>query len=570
MITRSRKLFLLLMFTGLTTLLPACSSDDGDLTGPEGGGDQDTTAPQIIQISPLNGDLAYDLIQTVEIWFDEEMDPDNAEGNISMSHGTIVSSLWTGPTMLMIEHSEWPEATEITVTVGTGLTDVAGNQLATPVTSTFTTIASQLTLIGISPDNGDIDVNRVVSVGLGFSEPVLVSSLENGVTISDGTKVNYEFDVMEGDAGNYILNLVDVLPAETEITVTVSTQVQGDYTGTNLGSDQIFSFTTGLDVDNAPPTIESITPANGSVFPADQGTIVVEFSEPVNLMNFTPPSMNGQLAWALDQVGLEPEVSPDGTEVTIYLPAVLPAGLTLEAVLSNYEDIYGNVQTAETAWSATVAGAASTFYEEDGYRYSATGTWEEGDLGNSTPTNSGDEYRFYEIVARVPANQWELREYDWQYSALEYYDILSVTSASVSLIGFGEDEGAGFQEYMISSPLLMFDLPFSAGNTWSSSGTVTLPDGTLTAVMEGEVISQQDLVVGDLDGTLVTWTDAWRVVRDVTISHGGDVLETDTSEFWVVPGIGIVREVYYEEALDPDESGWYQYDVWLDLGDSNP
>jgi len=302
--------------------------------------------------------------------------------------------------------------------------------------------------------------------------------------------------------------------------------------------------------------------------PQDQGTIIIEFDEAVDLSNFNPPSMNGQFAWAFNEAGLEPELSPDGTELTVYLPAVLPAGLSLEVVLAGYGDFYGNFQSEETVWSATVAGTAAPFYLEDGYRWTASGTEEEGELGNPTPTDSWDSYRFYEIRERSGANQWEYAEYDWQFSQQDYYDILSVTSSAVSLVGFGEDEGSGFEEYFLSSPLLFFELPFEAGNSWITTGSVVLPEGTLNVSMEGEVIGQQDLEVGQMGGTMVTWTDAWKVERDVTISTGGDVLETDNTQFWIVPGIGVVREIYYEEDLDPEDSGWHRFEAWRDLGDS--
>jgi hypothetical protein len=298
----------------------------------------------------------------------------------------------------------------------------------------------------------------------------------------------------------------------------------------------------------------------------DQGTITIEFDEPINLTNFNPASMNGQFAWAFSEAGLEPELSPDGTVLTVYLPAIMPEGLSLEWVLANYEDLYGNIQLTETAWSATVAGNASPLYLKDGYRYTATGTWEEGDLDDEIPTfSTTNRSHFYEIGARSASNQWELREYEWQYSTLEYIDILSVTSTDILLLGFAEDVGSGFQEFMISSPLLFLELPFVASNTWTSSGTVTLPDGTLSVALEGQVIGQEDLEAGNRNGTVVTWTGAWKVVRDVSVSESGQVMETETIQQWIVPGIGIVREIYHEENFIPGETGWTTFDIWRDL-----
>ncbi|MCP4291908.1 MAG: Ig-like domain-containing protein [bacterium] len=555
-----KSLFLLFALTSMALLFVACSEDPSD---PDDGDDGDTTAPSVTEMVPGDGDLVFDFSQQVEIQFNEDMDSESAEGNITLSHGTITNYFWISPNRLNVIHSEWPEATDITVTVGTGLLDISGNNLGSAVTATFTTSTSQLALIGISPDDGSTDVNRNTNIGLGFTEPVI--GLESGVTISDGTRIDYSYDVTNLDDGNYTLSLHDILPAETEMTVTIGTDFYGEYTYTSLESAHSFSFTTGLDLDTTPPTIVSITPASGSIIPVDQGTVVVEFSEPVNLNDFTPPSMNGQFAWALEQGGLEPELNGDGTQLTIYLPAILPAGLSLEVVLANYPDVYDNMQTEETAWSATVAGTEAAYYLEDGFRWTTSGPYEEGDLGNPTPTHTEYYTNFYEFHERSAANQWELVEYDWEWSELDFYDIFYITANEISMLGFADDEGSGFQEYLLTSPLVLFELPFSTSNTWTSSSSVTLPEGTISAVRSGEVIGQVDLEVGEQDGSLVTWTDAWKVDLEATFSGGGEVLQASNAQFWVVPGIGVVRELDYSEYFEDGDTGWERSDLWRDL-----
>lgn len=559
--------FLLLALTGLLMLLPACSGEGDDDLGDPGEGAEDNAAPYVVRTSPVEGALIYDFNTSFYLEFNEPMDQGSASGNITLSAGTISEITWANSLSLFLVPNTLPEATEITVTVGTGLTDIAGNNLATAFTVTYTTIANQLALVEMSPDPGTENVNRNTNISLGFTEPLDGGniSLYAGVTISDGINPDYEFSATHQQRGNYVLNPLEDLPENTEITVTVNTQISGFYTGTSLANPESFSFTTGVDLDSTPPNIVSITPASGTTMPVDQGIITVEFDEPIDLTNFRPTSMNGQFAWASIESGLEPELSMDGTMLTVYLPAVMAEGLSLEVVLANYEDLYGNIQTGETAWSATVAGNASPLYLEDGHRYAASGIWDEGELGNTTPTFTTEITNFYEIGARSASNQWELREYEWQYSALEYYDILSITSAGVSLLGFAEDEGDGFQEFMVSSPMQFLELPFEASNTWTSNGSVTLPEGTLIVTLEGEVIGQEDLEAGDMDGTAVTWTGAWIVVREVSVSESGPVLETEMVQQWVVPGVGIVREIYYEENFDPSESGWTSFEVWRDL-----
>jgi hypothetical protein len=92
-----------------------------------------------------------------------------------------------------------------------------------------------------------------------------------------------------------------------------------------------------------------------------------------------------------------------------------------------------------------------------------------------------------------------------------------------------------------------------------------MPDATFTATMAGTAVGQEDLAVPGLEGIEVTWTDVWRLTRTVTITSGGETVSTEEGTLWFAPGIGLVREVYREENYEPGETGWYQYDNWLQV-----
>lgn len=568
----TRPLFVILLTLALAslTILMACSSDDEGPTDPDGsdpGDPQDTTAPQLLSSQPTDGGWIEPFYGQIVIQFNEDMDPESATGQVTTSVGTIESVDWFDPTTLFISVIDLPASATVTITIGTGLMDTAGNSLAAPATLTFYTIADQLALVETEPADGSLNVNRNANVRLRFSEPVASTDLIEFVTISDGNRTDYAFTVTEGERASYLLNADEVFPAETEITVEVGLGITGILSGTSLDVVESISFTTGVELDDTPPMIESIVPTSGSTIPTDQGTITVTFSEPVDLSNFSPPAMNGQMAWALNLAGQEPELSPDGTVLTVPLPDDLPAGLDLRIVLGGYEDILGNVQNEETAWSVTVAGAVAPFAFHDGERFTFTGTFSSGEIGSSTPNDSGDSYRFYETVARSTAGQWELREYEWEYSFMEFYDIFEISGSGAAIIGIGEDTGGGFEEILLSNPLTFTELPFVQGNSWSGSTSLTIPgEGTLTAEFSGGVIEQGDLEVGTVDGTLLTWTGAWQVNREIEITADSELVETEEYEFWIVPGIGIVRERSYEQDLDPEEQSWTTYDLWRDVG----
>ena len=560
-------LFLLMIIASVGVLLPACSSDD-DPTDP-GGGNGDSTAPKVTAISPGDGQMEVATEGFITITFNEAMNPNTAPGEITLSEGLIFDMTWTDAMNLVVEYQAWTQAANVTVTVGTGLTDEAGNKLAAPVSVSYWTFAETPTVMEFEPGDGAVNVNRAASINLLFSEPMDVVSLETGITISDNTKALHPFTVTVVDDYRYTLDPTEPLAAMELTTVNLSTDVRTQG-GDILAEPFSFSFTTSDAIDETPPTIESLDPPSGSTMPIDQTAVTIVFSEPMDTENFSPTMMNGQFAWLISQTLGDIQWNLEGTVLTVPLPANLPPGLPMKVVFAGYADANGVVQPEETVWTSTVAGTADPFPVSDGYRFMTTGTWAEGELGNSAPTASGEESVFFEFADRAGADLWERKEYfDPEYTFLDYYDILEVTAAGVDMVGFAEDEEAAkvLTEFFLSRPLTLVEFPFVGGNTWSGSATVTLPDADIDVTMSGKVVGQEDLPYGAFDGDFdIVWTGVWKVETEVTLKASGILLGTDSSVFWYAPGIGLVREMYHEEQVEPpSEAGWFEYDRWLYL-----
>ena len=89
------------------------------------------------------------------------MNPATSDGAVTLSAGTITATDWANDRTLQVEHDDWSEAAQITVTVGTGLTDVAGNPLAAEHAFSFWTESpGQLLLLETTPADGATDINR--------------------------------------------------------------------------------------------------------------------------------------------------------------------------------------------------------------------------------------------------------------------------------------------------------------------------------------------------------------------------------------------------------------------------
>ena len=136
----SRRLILVALLLGLALALASCSDDPTDPA-------TDTTAPLVVSVNPSQDDGNVDLDEELAIAFNEDMDPATATGGVTLSHGTVTGTAWTDARTLVVSHTDWPEGTEITATATVGLTDEAGNALATAFAWNFWTWTDEVLLL---------------------------------------------------------------------------------------------------------------------------------------------------------------------------------------------------------------------------------------------------------------------------------------------------------------------------------------------------------------------------------------------------------------------------------------
>lgn len=567
-----------LVLTALTSVfalaLGACSSST---TPPED--TPDTTAPVVSSSIPSNGQVGVPTNALITVSFNEAMAPASATGQVTLSSGGIATVNWLTDRSFTVSHSQpWAEGVPVSVTLGVGLTDAAGNALAAPYVFSFFTETSALLLVASDPADNATAVSRSASVRLQFSLQVDQTSLESGVTISEaGGKVGIPFTVSGGSGNWYTLDPTVTLPASTLITVTIgaTVHVQGSPLNT-LGSAVVRRFTTGVDVDTTPPTIVSVSPANGTTnVPADVGAMVIRFSEAIETDTLNPYSWNVEFALALMTGGNEPIWSEGNTVLTVALPSPLPAGMEMAIAFAGFTDTSGNPQNTAYEWSARIAGTADIYPMADGIRHYLDGVWSEGVAGSSTPTDYGDrsEYRQVEVQ---PNNDVHLVGYEEDtFATPRRWDAYRRSASVINWLGFADgDNGGTPQAILFDTALKYLPLPMAAG-TWTGSTTVTVPgEGTYSAVMNGRVVGREDLVLDakSLPSSLksapagIYYKGAWKVVRTLEVTLGGQWFTTMADTTWYSPTTGPVREITHEDhaARDQDPAGWYRTDSWRD------
>lgn len=216
----------------------------------------DTTAPTIISRSPVNAATNVATNTDVTITFSEQMDVATINStNITLkptAGGANISATVTcnSPctTATLDPAAPLLNNTNYTVTVTTGVKDVAGNALAAQSTSTFTTIADTTapTILSTSPVNGTT-VPAPATITVVFSEDMDPLTI-NGTTFtvkktSDSSPVAGTVSYNAATKTAIFTPTGPGLANGTGYTVTVTTGAK-DLAGNGLTGNFTFSFTT--------------------------------------------------------------------------------------------------------------------------------------------------------------------------------------------------------------------------------------------------------------------------------------------------------------------------------------
>jgi hypothetical protein len=153
----------------------------------------DTTAPQILSVNPVEGAANQGLYTTVTLTFSESLDPATiTHHNFALYHGYTnlnagVNRSADNRTVTLTRHPLPPGAT-VSILVGTGVTDIAGNPLASAYRGTFSTLsganASNPIVTQMRPGPGATGVALNSLITLYTSHAISQASLNGGMTVA--------------------------------------------------------------------------------------------------------------------------------------------------------------------------------------------------------------------------------------------------------------------------------------------------------------------------------------------------------------------------------------------------
>ena len=345
----------------------------------------DTTPPTIASITPVDGATDISTGAEIAISFSEIMyepslyqsDPENIY--ITDSSGNKVEHRkQTGPEKQeLVPDPLWENNETYTVHVTTGVEDTNGNNLAQEFTSSFTT------------ESGDNVCSPVITSAATFSAAENQTAVGT-VTVSDANCGPLTYSLSGTDAASFsistasdgtnfgIITFNTAPDYETKSSYSITVSVSD---GANSTTQAITINVTDVDegTDTTPPTVTSVTPADGATGVSRAITpIQVNFSEEMNRETYTN---NIYLADSSGNVVTLQSVGPGTTFYQLSPQSTLEADATYTVhVTTAVEDINGNNLAQEFTSSFTtdtlgfnfgannkpIAGVKVTQTESDG------------------------------------------------------------------------------------------------------------------------------------------------------------------------------------------------------------
>jgi hypothetical protein len=331
----------------------------------------EAAAPQWISNSPASEAVGLALNAIIDIGFSESIDMASVLPNLQISAAgqaiPVQIALSNGEQRVTITPAAQLEpSTTYTVTVGSGISDLAGQPISNPGTFTFTTgTAADLSkpgVVSVDPLNGSVGValngslhvdfsKAVDPVSLGFGDVSLYPASSTGTAL--GGSVAGALSV-SGAGTALTFAPGSALEAETEYCATLSGVF--DLEGNALSAPSpLTCFTTGVASDKTAPTVLLVSPPNGSTVVPLNAVVQAQLSAPVSVRSV------GQSAIAVTAGGsaVSGTVTASGSTVVFTPSSALAASTAYTVKVSGFTDESGNTVTAFTSGFTTGTAAVT-------------------------------------------------------------------------------------------------------------------------------------------------------------------------------------------------------------------
>jgi hypothetical protein len=269
------------------------------------GSQPDTTAPTIVSVTPANGAVGVGPQAVITLTFSESMNPaTNDYQNFAVFAGGVQQSIGisrTADNRMVLLSGTWPLNTVMSVVATGDNTDLSGNYLAPPFSSTFTTAAA------FDPSRPSIVTQLPIGSNVARTSPITLYSNKalNAATVQAALYVSQDGILVDGTvtvSGNgTAINFTPAAPFASNAVIQVFVTADAEDTFGNQMNPYAGSFTVAADPATSAPVVIRTSPVMASVDNPLNSIIEVEFSEPLDpatvsaanvsvyLLNANPP-----------------------------------------------------------------------------------------------------------------------------------------------------------------------------------------------------------------------------------------------------------------------------------------
>ena len=344
----------------LVTIVVGCSDKD------RSNGVPSLTPPTVLSVSPLNGATAACGTTVLTATFSKAMQPSTINAstftlagpnNVAVTGQVSYNATNNAATLSL--SSPLAQNTTYTATITTAAKDLYGNPLPSNYVWSFTTASCPIipppvaaTVLTVAPTNGSNTACASTIVTAQFTEAMTASTL-NAMTFTvtgpNSAPVTGQVTYIAA-TDTAVFTPSATLAVNTSYTATITTGAQ-TAAGVALANNFVWSFTTTNCTAPVPPTVVSVTPANG----ACPNTLVTgTFDQPMN-----PATINAN-TFTLAGPGAAGSVTYDLTSDTATFTPTAPLSLntTYKATITTgAQDIAGTGLASNEVWTFTTATA---------------------------------------------------------------------------------------------------------------------------------------------------------------------------------------------------------------------
>lgn len=327
--------------------------------------------PQISAVTPANDAADVSVSSAVTVLFDEDMDTATFTAmGFQLSDGANdvpgAITAMGNRTLVFTPAAKLREQHRFTVRVTSAVTDAAGNALAAPAVSHFTTEALPR-LVSVSPVNGATGVALDAKIVLKLSEDIasMIRVTGVGATMTEAVTITNAAGARVDGAVTYSSATHTAVIRPQSAGADISWQANARYTLQLDGSkfldannnavegSWVLSFVTGSATDSTPPALVTSDPTNGATGISRSATIWAQLSEQIS-----PASVSASTVRVLDGAAQLPgSVAYDpATRRVSFTPAgLMPASRALSFEIGAVADLSGNAKAATNTIGFTTA-----------------------------------------------------------------------------------------------------------------------------------------------------------------------------------------------------------------------